>query len=337
MGKNEVPQENRIQFYTNVMITVIVVLAFAAGLWWCGVDQFSPEIFMVFFFIRLYTLLEDIVFVLYTKRYKAACYKNIFIIVLLLLLYSYFQAKPWSHKSFVPAFALSGMYHLLQKEILAKSEREQRLYNEEVFTLNNGSMLAYGFYYGYLKRILPGGRGLKCIEEKFNDFIAHHEGNSEMLRELFPVKKLFILIPSSSFSHDDPVKFGSVMEPTQNLEEHTENRALTIQRVYKNTVYEVKNEATNKHYYVLAEIASPTKTLYETCKELKHVAEYKEEIVTSFYLTLQKLLDEDPTCGTVCELIYYKDSGKSSERVNLADIIINGMEKIIEKEKLKTS
>lgn len=336
MGTYEVPHENGIQYYTN-MVTLIVVLASAVGLYLCGGDQFPPEILVVFCFIHFYILLEDIVFVLYTKRYNAACYKNFFII-LLLSFYSYFKAKPWSHKTLTTALAcgvLSGIYHCVQKVIHAKCEREQRLYNEEVFTLNSGSMLAYGYYYGYLKLILPGGRGLKGIREKIEDFINHHEGSNERFRELFPVKKLFILIPSSSFSYDEP-DFGSGMESAQPLEEHTENRALTRDRVYKNTVYVIKNEATNKRYYVLPEIATPTKTLYETCKEQKHVAEYTEEIVTSFYYTLQRLLDEDPTCGTVCELIYYKDSGKSSERVNLADIIINRIEENIRKEKLKT-
>ena len=41
---------------------------------------------------------------------------------------------------------------------------KRQLYNSEVFTLNSGSMLAYGFYYGYLKLILPDGRGWYYVE-----------------------------------------------------------------------------------------------------------------------------------------------------------------------------
>lgn len=57
----------------------------------------------------------------------------------------------------------------------------------------------------------------------------------------------------------------------QPIEEHVENRAFTKERIYKNTFYLVKNTAANKRYYVLSEVATPTKTLYEVCEVQKHV------------------------------------------------------------------
>ena len=50
---------------------------------------------------------------------------------------------------------------------------------------------------------------------------------------------------------------------------------MTKGRIYKNTVYLVKDE-----YYVLPEVAAPTKTLYETCKEQKHVDSKYKYILT---------------------------------------------------------
>lgn len=32
----------------------------------------------------------------------------------------------------------------------------------------------------------------------------------------------------------------------------------------------------------------------------------RNEIVTNFYMTLNKILKDDPDCKDVCELIYYK-------------------------------
>ncbi|XP_012275498.1 stimulator of interferon genes protein isoform X3 [Orussus abietinus] len=127
-----------------------------------------------------------------------------------------------------------------------------------------GSGMALSYFYGYLQIVLPvTGNCDKGLREKIELFESK-EGVS------IPVKKLFILIPSSSYIPPD-LKTVSPgwMESVETLEMTIKDRAGVKGRKYHNTVYKIykKGPEVNEHYvYVVAEGATPVQTLFEISK-----------------------------------------------------------------------
>ncbi|XP_012275496.1 stimulator of interferon genes protein isoform X2 [Orussus abietinus] len=162
-----------------------------------------------------------------------------------------------------------------------------------------GSGMALSYFYGYLQIVLPvTGNCDKGLREKIELFESK-EGVS------IPVKKLFILIPSSSYIPPD-LKTVSPgwMESVETLE-------MTI-----------KDRAGVK----VAEGATPVQTLFEISKhrhkEAIRCSEVLSEILISFYKTLQSLLDDDPQCTDLCELIFYNDGDANGKKTNVAKILL---------------
>ncbi|XP_054280931.1 stimulator of interferon genes protein-like isoform X2 [Macrosteles quadrilineatus] len=195
------------------------------------------------------------------------------------------------------------------------------------FTYCGGSAMAFSFYHGYLKLIAPG-----LISR-----ITQFQDNNQLNTNQIPQKKLYILIPSSSYVFDKLDGYQQWTK-TQDLkmyhvadkfESHKQDRSLVRNRIYKNTMYMVEYKE-KEHYYVLLEAASPIKTFYETCKENKEFEKNKKEVISSFYFTLKKLIKENPETRNVIKLIYYDDELGD---VSIADIVKERILKIKDKEK----
>ncbi|KAK9883468.1 hypothetical protein WA026_001645 [Henosepilachna vigintioctopunctata] len=121
--------------------------------------------------------------------------------------------------------------------------------------LNYGSGMAYSFFHGYLKLILPkSGREDKNLIEEIENY-ADSQGVT------FPVAKLFILIPNSCVCHvslkDD--KFPSI-EESSSLGEKIQTVAAVQNRVYKNSVYKILDNKRKERVYVCVEYATPLST-----------------------------------------------------------------------------
>ncbi|RLU21634.1 hypothetical protein DMN91_006007 [Ooceraea biroi] len=148
--------------------------------------------------------------------------------------------------------------------------------------LDYGTGMAYSYYYGYLRVILPStGTATKGIIEKIENFEDNHNIT-------FPVHRMFILIPSSGYIPPD-LKDASCqwMESAQELEAETRNRAGTIRRNYHNSAYKIypDGQKSSKPKYVVVEGATPLLTYYEIQKhnhpESAVYQRYKKQIQKS--------------------------------------------------------
>ncbi|XP_014479373.1 PREDICTED: stimulator of interferon genes protein isoform X2 [Dinoponera quadriceps] len=180
-----------------------------------------------------------------------------------------------------------------------KSVTSERRTNESpVFSLNDlkgldyGTGMAYSYYYGYLRLVLPSsGTTSKGIVEKIENFEDTHNVS-------FPIHKLFILIPSSGYIPPNLKEMSDQwMESAKELEEERRNRAGNIRRTYHNNVYKIYpggRKSGADPIYVVAEGASPLLTFYESELDTKDL----------------------------CELIYYHDYKPDGTKVNVAKIIL---------------
>ncbi|XP_034934625.1 stimulator of interferon genes protein [Chelonus insularis] len=186
-----------------------------------------------------------------------------------------------------------------------------------------GTGMAYSYFYGYLRIILPpDGLQNPGIRTKMVDYESHHNVK-------IPVKKLFILIPKSGHIPPD-LKDASDnwLEGTTSLTNVIRDRAGIKRRSYKNTVYKIHPEGEDSNHrpvYITVEGATPMLTLNEIIKHSHKQTEiYRhshKEIVAVFYKTLQELLNSDPDCRDVCELIYYDDY-PNNEKINIGKLLL---------------
>lgn len=209
--------------------------------------------------------------------------------------------------------------------------------NEDISLLNGldyGTGMAYSFYYGYLRIILPStGTANKGILEKIENFEDTHDVS-------VTVKKLFILIPSSSYISPDlkELSYGW-LENSQELEVEKRDRAGIKSRSYHNNIYKIYPGGKNpgvKPEYVVVEGATPMLTFFEVQKhfhpESATYKKYREQIIRLFYVKLKELISNDPDCKDLCELIYYNDQDSNGHKVNVAKIILERIATLKDKE-----
>lgn len=196
--------------------------------------------------------------------------------------------------------------------------------------LDYGTGMAYSYYYGYLRLILPStGTTSKGIVEKIENFEDKHG-------IIFPVHKLFILIPSSGYIPPDLREASNQwMESAQELEEERRNRAGIIGRIYRNNVYKIYSngrESGANPVYVAVEGATPLLTFYEVQKhnhpETSTYRQFKYEIIATFHTKLYNALQNELDTKDLCELIYYDDYEPDGTKVNIAKIILERISKL---------
>lgn len=190
--------------------------------------------------------------------------------------------------------------------------------------LDYGTGMAYSYYYGYLRIILPStGTASKGIIEKLENLEDSHNIS-------ISIKKLFILIPSSTYIPPDLKDFtNSWMESAVELEKEVRDRAGVKNRSYHNNVYKIYPEGKKpcvKPEYITVEGATPLQTMFEVQKhfhpESALYAKYRKEITKTFYLKLKDIIYNDPECRDLCELIYYEDYNSDGTKINVAKIIL---------------
>lgn len=237
----------------------------------------------------------------------------------------------WDFGPYVCVPSLIFSFYLLRITDLAEWERGPLLDLDVMKGLDYGTGMAYSFYYGYLRLILPnlGTTDSKSIIEKIENFEDKHEVN-------FPVHKLFILIPSSGYISPHLKEMSDQwMESARELEEEKRDRAGLIGRTYRNNAYKIYpngRDSGASPIYVVAEGATPLLTFYEVQQhshpESGVYKRYRNEITMMFYKKLGEILESEPSTRNLCELIYYNDYDSKGTRVNVAKVILQRISEI---------
>ena len=138
---------------------------------------------------------------------------------------------------------LAGFRELSIVEVSQINERENK---------NLADGLAWSYYFGYLKLVLP-----------------HLEGQiSKSLEYRYKIsqKKLFILLPKTCYTYDKIVDADPRVKTAGNLDEYQINRGGILKRSYKHTVHRIempRPDGKIDEYHVVLEYATPLMSLYD--------------------------------------------------------------------------
>uniref|UniRef100_A0A8D3AMQ7 Stimulator of interferon genes protein n=1 Tax=Scophthalmus maximus TaxID=52904 RepID=A0A8D3AMQ7_SCOMX len=193
-------------------------------------------------------------------------------------------------------FLVSALYALFKSlGVLGPSEVEVSDICE-TRKMNVAHGLAWSFYLGYLRLVLPR------LEDSIRSFHADHKASSPRWGR--GSRKLLILIPlDSKVSHkiedeDDNIHFYD------NLPNNEIDRAGVRGRVYKHSVYRVRGEHGKAHLCVV-EYATPLLTLYNMSHESSAgfgEPERRQQVLL-FYRTLRDILENSLQCRNRYKLI----------------------------------
>ncbi|XP_068021752.1 stimulator of interferon genes protein isoform X2 [Melanerpes formicivorus] len=157
--------------------------------------------------------------------------------------------------------------------------------------------LAWSYYVGYLKIVLPR---MKEIMEEFR------RANPTMLlrRETW---KLHILVPLSCDIIDDLEKADSNIQYLTDLSETILTKAGIKNRVYKHSLYAIKDED-SKPWHCVVEFAAPLQSLYAMSQDdcAAFSREERLEQAKLFYRTLEEILRGSKECRGTYRLIAYQ-------------------------------
>ncbi|NXB74179.1 STING protein, partial [Donacobius atricapilla] len=158
--------------------------------------------------------------------------------------------------------------------------------------------LAWSYYVGYLKIVLP--RVKKCMEE-----FSRANPNLLACRKTW---KLHILLPLSCDVHDELEKADSNIQYVTELTETTLARAGTKKRVYKHSLYTIRDEE-NQLWHCAVEYATPLQSLYAMSQDecAAFSREERLEQAKLFYRTLEEILKGSKECADTYRLIVYEE------------------------------
>ena len=126
--------------------------------------------------------------------------------------------------------------------------------------------LAWGYYFGYLKLVLP----------KLKDQI----GKSELFRYEITKKKLFILVPKTCFICDDIAWADPRVKWVGNLPELKVSRGGIKEKIYKHSVHKIempRPDGEVERYHVILEYARPLMNLYDMSQHADAPFDRKEQ------------------------------------------------------------
>ncbi|XP_072791458.1 stimulator of interferon genes protein isoform X1 [Taeniopygia guttata] len=158
--------------------------------------------------------------------------------------------------------------------------------------------LAWSYYVGYLKIILP--RLKKSMEE-----FSRANPNLPACRKTW---KLHILFPLSCEIYDDLEKADSNIQYVTELTETILARAGIKKRVYKHSLYAITDEE-NQLWHCAVEYATPLQTLFAMSQEdcAAFSREERLEQAKLFYRALEEILRGSKECADAYRLIAYEE------------------------------
>ena len=137
---------------------------------------------------------------------------------------------------------LVGLRELSSVEVSEINERENK---------NVADGLAWSYYFGYLKLVLPHLEG--------------QIGNSDYKYKITK-KKLFILLPKNCYTYDKIADADSRITVAGNLNSYDINRGGILKRSYKHTVHRIempRPDGEVDEYHMVLEYATPLMSLYD--------------------------------------------------------------------------
>lgn len=166
--------------------------------------------------------------------------------------------------------------------------------------LNVAHGLAWSYYIGYLKIILP----------EFKESLRLFKKENKELRSRNETCKLHILIPVSCEMYDSLANADSNIEFFKSLPPIYKDRAGVKQRVYKNSIYKIFDEEKRPHYCIV-EYATPLASLREmsNLSSAAFSSEDRDQQAKLFYRTLENILETclEPEHRNLCRLVVYDD------------------------------
>ncbi|XP_043842587.1 stimulator of interferon genes protein [Dromiciops gliroides] len=235
----------------------------------------------------------------------------------LLLLSGYFcvtlsnEPKPlltWTFALLGLSQALSlilGLQSLTPAEISEVCEKKQ---------LNVAHGLAWSYYIGYLKLILPGLQARIQTHNQFNkDVLRSPEGH-----------RLHVLIPLDCRVPDDLSQTDPNISFLQELPQHKADRAGIKGRIYTNSIYKIQEDGQQAEVCVL-EFATPLQTLFAMSQDGRagFSREDRLEQAKLFCRTLEAILEDAPEARDYCRLIVYQEpEDKSLSNFSLSKEIL---------------
>uniref|UniRef100_W5N4B5 Stimulator of interferon genes protein n=1 Tax=Lepisosteus oculatus TaxID=7918 RepID=W5N4B5_LEPOC len=168
--------------------------------------------------------------------------------------------------------------------------------------MNVGHGLAWSFYTGYLRLILPTG-----LEASIEEY---HASRSAAVLQHRDTWKLHILIPLSCCIPDKLEEADDNISFLDNLPDITIDRAGIRKRVFKHSIYTVYDQAKRPHYCVV-EYATPLVTLYQMSQEAMAGFDAEERLQQStlFFRTLRDILESSRECRGRYRLILLDGPG----------------------------
>ncbi|XP_032776835.1 stimulator of interferon genes protein-like isoform X1 [Daphnia magna] len=213
------------------------------------------------------------------------------------------------------SFGLCGLYIIFISVVKLTENLVdcEVLLDDRVMAIGHG--LAYSYYYGFLKIILPASENSQSLRDR-----ASHFEFEEKIQ--LASKKMLILIPDTCFctpSFQDMAPCGQI-ERVKTLEDVIICRAGMRGRPYSATVYLIQPEGSKAPVYVMMEMPSILFVLYEMNTightNSKLTAFERTQQAQAFCRVLGRLLEDDPSCKDMYDIIYFKD-----QNANLAQMI----------------
>nr|BAE32222.1 unnamed protein product [Mus musculus]BAE42224.1 unnamed protein product [Mus musculus]BAE42310.1 unnamed protein product [Mus musculus] len=184
---------------------------------------------------------------------------------------------------------LLGLQSLTPAEVSAVCEEKK---------LNVAHGLAWSYYIGYLRLILPGLQArIRMFNQLHNNMLSG--AGSRRLYILFP---LDCGVPDDLSVVDPNIRFRDML-PQQNID-----RAGIKNRVYSNSVYEILENGQPAGVCIL-EYATPLQTLFAMSQDAKagFSREDRLEQAKLFCRTLEEILEDVPESRNNCRLIVYQE------------------------------
>ncbi|XP_005157178.1 stimulator of interferon genes protein isoform X1 [Danio rerio] len=198
-----------------------------------------------------------------------------------------FSVKQWSHFNLMCAgYMLLNSLGVLGPAPVEISEIC------EAKKMNVAHGLAWSFYIGYLKFLLP------ALEVNVREYSRRERLSSPRLHILLPLNAR---VPSKPEEEDTNVVFH------ENLPDLKLDRAGVRKRSYTNSVYKITHN--NETFSCILEYATPLLTLYQMSQESSAgfgERERKQQVLL-FYRTLSQILDNSLECRNRYRLILLND------------------------------
>ncbi|KAJ8317819.1 hypothetical protein KUTeg_004629 [Tegillarca granosa] len=188
--------------------------------------------------------------------------------------------------------------------------------------------LAWSYYYGYLRIVLPEIKE-RIIASKF------FENCNERIHMC---KKFILLFPESCRCFPTLHDQDSDISVEGHLEPVIRNRAGTVNRYYRSTVYSVKdNIDPNKKYFFIGEYITAILTMFEMEQSNLAGLSTHDKLLQSaqFYIKIEDILKCHVECNNTYKIIYFKDQSERGKIPKISDIILTTIKAEIEREKIE--